>query len=305
MKLAPIAIFAYNRPHHLRRVITALAQNGEAAYSRLFLFSDAPKTDHAVEPVRQVRAIARSIRGFASVELIEQVSNLGVARSIIDGVTALTQRFGKIIVLEDDLLPSAGFLSYMNSALDLYESSGEVASIAGYFFPSDASLPDTFFIRGADCWGWATWARAWAEFEPSGEKLLREIRGRGLERAFDFDGSYPYTRMLIEQIEGKNDSWAIRWYASAFLRGRLTLYPHSSQVQNIGADGSGMHVAETDAYHHARWGAPVRLTRVPVEESADGRRAFGRGLRASRMSLARRLLVRLSQFASAVMGEKQ
>lgn len=296
--LAPIALFAYNRPDHLRRVSEALARNPEANASRLVVYSDAPKNSAAAGAVAQVRTLARGIRGFAAVELVERESNQGVARSIIEGVSSLTARFGRVIVLEDDLLPSGHFLAYMNGALDLYQDASAVASVAGYFFPVTAPLPDTFFVRSADCWGWATWARAWAEFEPSGEKLLGELRRRRLEREFDFDGSYPYTRMLEEQIQGRNDSWAVRWYASAFLRGRLTLYPRSSQVQNIGADGSGVHVNKTDVYRHATWGAPVPLAPIPIEESAAGRAAFARGLRGATPSLGRRVLGRLVRLAS-------
>lgn len=297
MSLAPIAVFAYNRPDHFRRVTDALAQNAEATASRLFVYSDASKNADAAERVAQVRSHARGIKGFGSVEVIEQHSNQGVARSIINGVTDLTARFGKVVVLEDDLLPSPHFLAYMNTALDLYENAEEVACVAAYFFPVDTPLPPTFFIRGADCWGWATWARAWAEFEPSGETLHCELRSRGLQHEFDFEGSYPYTRMLEEQIAGKNDSWAVRWYASAFLRNRLTLYPRSSQIQNIGADGSGVHVTATDTYRHTAWGEPVRLESIPVRESADGRRAFARGLRGAPASLPRRMLGKLARIA--------
>jgi hypothetical protein len=303
--MAPIAVFAYSRPAHLERVVGALARNPEASASRLFVYSDAPKNSAAAGAVAQVRALARGIRGFAAVELVERESNQGVAKSIIEGVSSLTARFGRVIVLEDDLLPSEHFLAYMNGALDLYENANEVASVAGYFFPVAAPLPDTFFVRGADCWGWATWARAWTEFEPSGEKLLGELRRRGVEREFDFDGSYPYTRMLEEQIQGRNDSWAVRWYASAFLRGRLTLYPRSSQIQNIGADGSGVHVTKTNSFHHTAWGAPVSLETIPTQECVAGRRAFAMGLRGSTMSLAQRVLSRIARLASPlVRGER-
>jgi len=297
MRQSPIALFAYDRPDHFRRVTDALARNPEARASPLFIHSDAPKNASAAERVAQVRSHARSIKGFGSVEVVEQQLNQGVARSIINGVTDLTARFGKVIVLEDDLMPSPHFLSYMNGALDLYEKAEGVASVAGYFFPVDDPLPATFFLRGADCWGWATWARAWAEFEPSGDKLLQELRDRGLEHEFDFEGSYPYMRMLEDQIHGKNDSWAIRWYASAFLRNRLTLYPRSSQIQNIGADGSGVHLAATHAYHHTAWGEPVKLEPIPAQESAAGRRAFARGLRGSPASLPRRILGKLARIA--------
>jgi hypothetical protein len=294
---APIALFAYNRPDHFARVAQALAANREAEVSQLFVFSDAPKRDADSGRVAEVRVLARRLQGFKSVELIEQQTNQGVAKSIINGVTNLVSRFGRVIVLEDDLLPSSNFLAYLNKGLDLYALEKSVASIAAYMFPVEDSLPPTFFVRGADCWGWATWARSWAEFEPSGAKLLNELREKKMESTFDFNGSYPYVQMLEDQIQGKNDSWAIRWYASAFLRNRLTLYPRWSQIQNIGADGSGVHVGATTVYHHTKWGEPVTMELLPAQESAAGRRAFARGLRRSSPSLPRRIIQKLAHIA--------
>ena len=272
--LAPIALFAYNRPDHLTRVADALARSSEAPLSRLFVFSDAPKNAAAQAHVAAVRSSIRSITGFQSVEVIEQSTNRGVARSIIDGVSDLTTRFGKVIVLEDDLLPSQHFLRYMNDALNLYGDAEEVISIHGYSYPVSGALPETFFLRGADCWGWATWKRGWDLFEADGSKLLRELTGQGMGNDFDFDGSYAFVRLLQDCVDGKNDSWAIRWYASAFLKNKLTLYPGSSLVQNIGADGSGVHVGATTVFHHLNWGRPVRLDYIPVEESMEARECF-------------------------------
>lgn len=290
---APIALFAYNRPDHLQRVIEALVTNPEAADSELFIFSDAPKNEAAATWVRAVRRCAHAATGFRSITVVEQPHNLGVSRSIIGGVTDLTQRYGSVIVLEDDLLPARGFLQYMNDGLAAYRYDSRVISVHAYVWPMKDPLPETFFLRGADCWGWATWARGWELFEPDGTKLLEQLRARALTREFDLDASYPYTRMLEEQIAGRNDSWAVRWYASAFLRGLLTLYPGSSQVQNIGADGSGTHVGRTGVFSHERWGEAVRVGGIPVEESTPARHAFAAFLRSTQAPLAKRLLARL------------
>ena len=289
-ELAPIALFAYNRPAHLATVADALAGNPEAARSRLFVFADAPKGDAARASVEEVRAKARKLRGFRSIDVVEAPVNLGVARSIVGGATRLTAEFGRIIVLEDDLEPSPHFLRYMNEALDAYAHDQRVVSIHAYSYPVAGKLPETFFLRGADCWGWATWTRAWALFQPDGRKLLAELEQRRLTRDFDFDGSYPYTQMLRDCIAGRNDSWAIRWYASAFLHGRLTLYPGSSQVRNIGADGSGTHVDNTRRFENVDWGRPPRLTEIPVEESKAARQAFATYLAGLRPSMATRML---------------
>jgi Glycosyl transferase family 2 len=292
--LAPVALFVYNRPDHLARVAQALAENREAPMSRLFIFSDAPKTPSAVDLVRQVRAAARAVTGFLSVEVVEQAANQGVAKSIIQGVERLVEQFGRVIVLEDDLLPSAHFLGYMNAAMDRYESDDRVISVHAYSYPVDIALPETFFLRGADCWGWGTWKRGWKLFNPDARQLLKELEERGLTHAFDFEGNFPYTDMLKSYLDGKNDSWAIRWYASAFLLNKLTLYPGCSQIQNIGMDGSGRHSERTKLFDHGQWGRAVSPGDIPVEESAVSRTAFARFMRrAARPSLARRLLRRL------------
>ena len=237
---APICLFVYNRPLHTYRTIGALLRNELAAESDLIVFSDGAKTKKDFQNVKEVRELIRSIQGFNSVSVFERTENIGLANSIIAGVTDVVEKHGKIIVLEDDIVTSPLFLRFMNEALSLYSIEEVVASIHGYVYPID-NLPTTFFLRGADCWGWATWARAWSIFEPNGEKLLAEIKQRKLDREIDFNHSTNYVKMLINQINGKNDSWAIRWHISAFLKEKLTLYPGTSFVNNIGNDFSGQH----------------------------------------------------------------
>lgn len=296
---APIALFVYNRPEHLSRVAEALARNALAPRSSLYVFVDAPKTPAGEPKVAQVRALARRLGGFRTLEVSEQTMNQGVARSITQGVTRLCEQHGRVIVLEDDLLPGPHFLQYMNDALHRYARDERVISVHAYSYPAAQPLPETFFLRGADCWGWATWKRGWDLFEPDGCKLLSELEAREASRDFDFDGSYPYTRMLRDCIAGRNDSWAIRWYAAAFLKGKLTLYPGSSQVQNIGADGSGMHVGDTALFEHAEWGRALRVGEIEVHESPEARRAFARYLAVLQPSVAARVLRRLRRLVSA------
>ena len=142
-------------------------------------------------------------------------------------------------MLEDDLLTSPYFLDFMNEGLSIYEEDEKVISIHGYVYPISEKLPETFFLRGADCWGWATWKRGWDLFEPDGGLLLNKLEESKQTEEFDFNRSYPYTQMLKDQINGKTNSWAVRWYASAFLQNKYTLYPGKSLVSNIGGDGSG------------------------------------------------------------------
>lgn len=277
--LAPVAFFAYARPEHTRRSLASLQANELAADTHLFVFADAARGPHDRDHVEATRAVVRQFEGFASLTVVERSDNLGLARNIIDGVTSICSRFGRVIVLEDDLVLSRHFLRYMNDALRTYADDARVASIHGYCYPMKDPLPATYFLRGADCWGWATWQRAWAGFQTDGTVLLRELERSGLARSFDLDGSYPYTRMLKHQIAGKNDSWAIRWHASCFLADQLTLHPGVSLVQNIGNDGSGRHGSSARTFDQTVSARPVPVEIIDVKESVVAVEALARMFR--------------------------
>ncbi len=245
---APVIVFAYNRPQHLERTLQALKSNELSDQIEVTVFSDGPKNDEAKHKVAEVRALVRGFQGFKALHLVERESNLGLAKNVIGGVTESLANSGSVIVLEDDMITSPVFLRYMNEGLNRYESDERVISIHGYVQPLRTKLEKAFFLKGADCWGWATWRRGWALFEANGEMLLEQITKRALRSEFNFENTYDYIGMLEDQIAGRNNSWAIRWYASAFLKGKLTLYPPRSLVQNIGMDGSGTHCAPTMEY---------------------------------------------------------
>lgn len=183
----------------------------------------------------------------------------------------------------------------MNEALNYYEKEEEVISIHGYIYPVASKLPETFFLKGADCWGWATWKRGWDLFEPDGKRLLDELRYRNLRKEFDFNGAYPYTKMLEDQIRGKNNSWAIRWHASAFLKGRLTLYPGRSLIQNIGTDESGTHLRKTNVFNVEISGDPIAVSEIPIEENMVVKREIERYLRTVKPSLAEQVKNRIAR----------
>jgi len=279
---APVALFVYNRPGHTRQTVEALLANTVANQTRLHVFSDAPKNEAVSPAVAEVRSYIRSIAGFKSVTIIERETNFGLARSIIDGVTHLCEEYGHVIVMEDDLVTSPYFLIFMNQGLDLYERDERVISIHGYVYPVMETLPETFFLRGADCWGWATWRRGWDLFEPDGKSLLQELKTHNLTQRFDFDGAHPYVRMLKNQIKGNNNSWAIRWHASAFLKNKLTLYPGRSLVHNIGTDNSGAHCSTTTVFAGEMADLPIAIEPISVEENEFARQqiiVFHKGAR--------------------------
>ena len=275
---APIALFAYKRLSHLRCTVEALRANELAGESELYVFSDGPRSVSEASEVCAIRSYLDTVAGFRAVHVVAHAENRGLGQSIISGVTDVCQQHGRVIVIEDDLITSPYFLRYMNDALNLYEQDSEVISIHGYSYPVAEQLPETFFLRGADCWGWATWKRGWDLFNADGAALLTELERRGMSREFDLDGAFGYTEMLRQQVAGANDSWAVRWHASAYLANKLTLYPVQSLVRNIGLDGTGTHCDSNSDYDVAALDRPVRLERLPAVENSAARAAFQRFL---------------------------
>ncbi|PWT79240.1 MAG: glycosyl transferase [Bacteroidetes bacterium] len=274
MKTAPILLFTYNRPRHTKNTIEALKRNKLADESELIIFSDASRNEKMEESVQKVRDYLRTIVGFKKIQIIEREKNYGLGNNIIDGVNCVVNQYGKVIVLEDDLLTAPYFLEFMNKSLSVYENSDDVISVHGFSYPVKQKLPETFFIRGADCLGWGTWKRAWKFFEPDGSKLLRKLMETKQTYHFDFNDSYPFTQMLKDQIAGKNNSWAVRWYASAFLENKYTLYPNKSLVYHAGNDGTGTNSGFDSVLNVQMSKSPIKVHPISIEENKSAFEAF-------------------------------
>ncbi len=267
--LAPIALFVYNRPEHTKRTIEALKKNDLANKSDLFVFSDAPKSFKDKQKVNEVRAYLKKIKGFRKVKIIQRKQNFGLANSIIKGVTSIINKYGKIIVLEDDLITSPYFLRYMNSALDLYKNEPKVGAISAYFYNVKKELSETFFLYYFNCWGWATWKDRWNLFEQNGKKLFFDLKKRRFLKLFNVNNTYPFSRILRNQIKGNNDSWAIRWYATLLLNKKLTLYPKKSLVENIGFDNTGVHSQKRDIFKTKLSKRPIKIKKILLEQNSS------------------------------------
>ncbi|WP_432708771.1 glycosyltransferase family 2 protein [Pedobacter sp.] len=260
---APIALFVYNRPKHTARTLKFLQQNTLAAESRLFVFSDGAKSQEDEASVQEVRELLQNIDGFKSVEIIRRTKNFGLADSIIDGVSRLVKTYKQVIVFEDDLITSPHTLTYFNEGLTRYKEKDKVMHLGAYMYPlNNKDLPETFFYRAATSWGWATWERAWLNFEPNIDTLISQFDEKKIFN-FSIDGKMNFWKQMIEFKKGKNNSWAIRWYASIFLKEGLTLNPAQSLVNNIGHDGSGIHSGINDIYNVII--NPKRITQFPQE----------------------------------------
>lgn len=280
MIYAPIALFTYNRADHTQKAVESLLSNDEARDSDLFIFSDGPKNDRAVEGVKKNREYIHEVKklegiSFKTITIIERETNWGLANSLIAGITELTDRYGRVIVVEDDLVLSPYFLQFMNEALEKYQGDDRIGAISAYRNPIDCQSPEIFFLRYFACWGWATWKRSWCHLSIDAKELLRQLRWK--KKNFDVKNSGPFYGLLYCQKLGLVDSWAVLFYASLFLKNMLVLYPGVSCAQIGGVDGSGTHSGNNQELFYVQLATkPIILEDIQVKENKDMYEAFAR-----------------------------
>ena len=246
--LAPIVLFVYNRLVHTKKTIEALKKNHLAAESELFIYSDGPKRDDDIIKVKEVRNYIHQVEGFKQINIREREKNYGLAQSIVMGVNEVIAQYGKVIVLEDDLITDNNFLLYMNYGLNKYQNDSQVYSITGYsYLKKGLENGETYFLKLCSSWSWATWKDRWHKYDAACEGWTVLKRDRRLRRKFDYDYSYPFYSLLKNQMrDDATNSWAIKWYWTIFKNEGLTLYPPISLVNNEGFDGSGEHGAKAE-----------------------------------------------------------
>jgi hypothetical protein len=241
MKLAPIILFVYNRPEHTKKTVDALKLNELASESILFIFADGNKNESDKSDVDNVRKYLENISGFKEIKITLKEKNLGLADSVISGVTEIINIYGKAIALEDDIVTSRYFLKFMNEALDFYQDDQRIYSISGYSFPIKIPKNYDYQIFAAlrpTSWGWATWKDRWdkAIWDP-GQFLNRKNR-KQLNHFVDKYGK-DIAPMLLKTLDGKIDSWAVKWIFTHIKYAAHSILPVKSLVENIGADATG------------------------------------------------------------------
>ncbi len=260
-QLSPIILFAYNRPEHTRRALEALQKNVGAADSILYVFADGAKHDGATQSVQQVRDVLKKAWAFKAVHIIERDRNWGLANNVMDGVGQVMKEHGRAIVLEDDVLFAPHTLQYFNEALTRYEKEEKIMHIGGFMYELDRSgLDEAFVTRYVASQAWATWSRAWQHFEPNIDQIIAQFDEAKIA-AFTFDHTMNFWRTILQQQKAEVDSWAVRWYASVFLKGGLAIEPSQSLIENIGHDGSGVHSGINTMFETSIRSTPI--TRFP------------------------------------------
>jgi len=237
----PIAVFVYNRPDHIRQLLGSLNECERLDECQVFVFCDGPKKPAHLKDVLAARHVVSEFsEKMPALQVIERHENLGLARSIVDGVTELCGKYGRIIVLEDDFILHPFFLDFMLQSLDRYADEDIVAQVAGFTFPIEVNHEcDAMFLPLTTTWGWATWQRAWKLYPADVADARIELQNLEVRNAFDLDGAYPYSAMLEANLEKQNNSWGIRWWWAMFQAQKLVLYPSHSLVWVGGFDDTG------------------------------------------------------------------
>lgn len=239
----------------------------------LYIFCDGAKsnaTSETLENIEKVRTLAHQEQWCGEVNIIERSENWGLAKSVVSGVTEVVQQHSKVIVLEDDIVTAKGFLKYMNAALASYEHESKVFGVSGYAYPTKRPIASsTYFLPIGSSWSWATWADRWAEVSMDSAQLKAAIDAKGWQRKMNFNG-YPFYEMLVDQLNGKVDSWAIRFYASFFLQECYFLFPNRSLVKNIGYGAAATHTQQQDHFSAVDIGAEyIEVERQIVKLNPD------------------------------------
>lgn len=277
--LAPIVLFAYRRPVHFRRCLDSLQKNLLANQSKLFVFVDAPQKNASAEDVAanaEVKKIIPEKQWCREVELIAHKEHQGLTKNVTQGIEQVLKEFDRVIVLEDDLVLSPGFLTYMNEALERYANEEKVMHINGYMNPLHLNLPDTFFFNVASSWGWSTWRRAWQCLNTDLYGIIEELQSRNLVSHFDLNNSGVFYPQLEANLQGKLQNWAIYWYASVYLKGGYCLTPGKSLVQNTGFDGTGEHCNQTKMFLIPELAKKIEVKSIPLVENQLVRKSMQR-----------------------------
>jgi hypothetical protein len=250
INLSPIVLFVYNRPEHTKRTVESLLRNTLAGKSSLFIFSDGAKNDKDSKNVEEVRNYIRTIKSFDRIEIIEREKNIGLANSVISGVIEVIQSFGKVIVLEDDMISSPYFLKYMNEVLNYFKDDQRIFSVTGYTFP--IKIPENYkhplyLSPRSSSWGWGTWKNRWEKADWEIKDFQSFINNKSRVESFNKGGD-DLTRMLKNSISGRVDSWSVKWTYTHFLNYAYCVYPVKSRIKNIGTDKSGVHTSRTNKF---------------------------------------------------------
>lgn len=256
--LSPIVLFAYNRPWHVEQTLVALMNNELADQSTLYIYCDGPKpeaTEKQKKQIDEVRRIIRTNQWCKTIYIIESDINKGLGTSIIDGVSEVINKYGKVIVLEDDLVTSPLFLDYMNKALNYYEQRKSVFSISALsrpnpynFYPKDYDY-DVYVSLAHHPTGWGTWSDRWMNVDWEAKHFVELQSNINIRNAFSRGGDDWFKELEAQQKQELN-VWSVRFALAHFVNHAVSICPIVSYVNHIGWDDSGTNATGSSRWEH-------------------------------------------------------
>ncbi len=285
-----IVCFAYKRSYHLKKCLESILENKESRELPLIVYVDGAKNKCDENERDKVIELVNLTTGFKKIKLKERKTNFGLYLSLTKGISETLETYKKVIVIEDDICVSPFFLKYIIEALSLYQNEKKVASIHGYLPPIKEELPNSFFLKGADCWGWATWDDRWPLFRSDTENMRDEIKKLNLSKKFNLQNGFDYLGMLDDKIDGFNNSWAICWHASCFLKNKLTLHPGKSMVINIGLDNSGENCQPSESFESKLFKKHLNIKKIDINEDKTIIKYFSNHYKSKNLFLKSKLM---------------
>lgn len=241
-----IIVFAYNRSRHLEKVLDGLRRN--EGISKLYIFQDGLKCEQHRDEWKKTQQVIQKV-DWCEVIYTQSPYNKGLAKSIVDGIDAVFIENDAVIVLEDDCVPAANFISYMVQCFNQYVEQKKVYSVSGYGWPIE--LPeDKYDVYGCgriSSWGWGTWKDRWEQYNIDNEIITRLKEDKEKSRYLATWGNDCET-MLLDRINGRNNSWAVYWALNVIENGGTCINPYRSLINNIGMDGTGVHCGTTQKF---------------------------------------------------------
>lgn len=237
MKLAPIALFVYNRPDTLSKTLESIKDNKLVKNTDIYIFSDgATSNKNDKKKVYKVRKIIEDIKNLRIKRTVFYKTNRGLKKNIIEGINYIFKKHSKIIVLEDDLIVSPYFIKYMNRSLNFIKYKKNIWHVSAWNYPiktNHKTFNDTFLWHNMNCWGWGTHRNSWNKLILNSNFFIKSLTDKQIN-SFDLDGSLSNWSQLIRNHQKKLNTWAIFWNATIFWNKGLCLNPVKSYVKNIG-----------------------------------------------------------------------
>lgn len=247
MKRAPLALFVYNRPKELSITLKYLKRNVLINNTDVLIFSDGPKeTKEDILNVEKVRKLINTCKIKIKKKIFLK-KNKGSKKNIIDGLNFVFKSYNKVIVLEDDIITSKYFLSFMNNSLEFIKNKKKIWHIGAWNYPIKISKQDknkVILNNQMHCWGWATYKKNWKKINLNSNNLIKRFNRKSI-RDFTLDHKLNTWSQLIRNHKGKLKSWAIFWYASIYLNRASCLTPLISYTKNVGFGNKATNTKET------------------------------------------------------------